>query len=520
MLAWKRRLMLLSYCIGDIISVIFSMLICYFFMQSGYTQFLGMSSKLETLGFIILTSLIIMISSWIVGLYELLLEENEELIVSKIRKSFIVLIVGYMATKGMLHWFGIKVASMDLIIFMWTFMFISIFIREIHAFIFGRGHYRSEGMSNVLILGYSERGAKYIDTIMQNRYSYINIVGFMRVAPGGNCETLKDDPVVYHLSPDERLLMHGIVSEKLHFFDSGVDFEMSKRIDIKAQYAKINDMGEISQLADLLQNTFIDEIVVAESLGETNGLEKFLEECQTMGITITMLLKKKNRNDAKTQVAMFGDVPALKFHTVSLNENQLMMKRLVDVMGSMIGMLLFGIAYIIIAPLIKLESPGPVIFKQQRVGKNGRIFEIWKFRSMCNDAENQKEGLMSKNEMKGNMFKMSDDPRVTKIGNFIRKTSIDELPQFYNVFVGDMSLVGTRPPTIQEVENYQLHQRKRISIIPGITGIWQISGRSDITDFEEVVKMDNEYIENWSVLLDIKILFKTVGAVLKKKGSK
>ncbi len=159
-------------------------------------------------------------------------------------------------------------------------------------------------------------------------------------------------------------------------------------------------------------------------------------------------------------------------------------------------------------------------FSQTRVGKNGRRFQIWKFRSMYIDAEERKKELEEKNEVKGLMFKMEDDPRITRVGKFIRKTSIDETPQFLNILVGDMSLVGTRPPTEDEFEQYNGYYRRRMSITPGLTGMWQVSGRSDIRDFEEIVKLDLEYIDNWSLGLDIKILFMTVFAVLGRKGSK
>ena len=167
-----------------------------------------------------------------------------------------------------------------------------------------------------------------------------------------------------------------------------------------------------------------------------------------------------------------------------------------------------------------MDSPGPVLFAQTRIGKNGRRFKIYKFRSMYIDAEARKKELEKANEMQGLMFKMENDPRITKVGRFIRKTSIDELPQFFNILRGDMSLVGTRPPTEDEFEQYNSHYRRRISMTPGLTGLWQISGRSDISDFDEVVRLDLEYIDNWSLGLDVKILFKTVGAVLKGRGSK
>ena len=159
-------------------------------------------------------------------------------------------------------------------------------------------------------------------------------------------------------------------------------------------------------------------------------------------------------------------------------------------------------------------------FKQKRVGKNGRYFFIYKFRSMYKDAEARKKELMDKNEMNGLMFKMTDDPRITKVGKFIRKTSIDELPQFFNVLKGDMSLVGTRPPTVDEFKQYEGHHKRRLSMKPGITGLWQVSGRSNIEDFEEVVKLDLQYIDNWCLALDFKILIKTVGVIFFGRGAK
>ena len=184
-----------------------------------------------------------------------------------------------------------------------------------------------------------------------------------------------------------------------------------------------------------------------------------------------------------------------------------------------VGLVFMTIAMIFVAPAIKIESKGPLFFKQKRVGKNGRYFYIYKFRSMYIDAEERKKELMAQNEMNGLMFKMKDDPRITKVGKFIRKTSIDELPQFINVLKGDMSLVGTRPPTVGEFKQYKGHHKRRLSMKPGITGMWQAYGRNSVMDFDEVVKMDLEYIDNWSILLDIKILFKTVATVFTNHGT-
>ena len=193
-----------------------------------------------------------------------------------------------------------------------------------------------------------------------------------------------------------------------------------------------------------------------------------------------------------------------------------------DIAGGLVGCIFTGIIYIFIAPIMKVKSPGPVFFSQVRMGKNGKPFKIYKFRSMYMDAEERKKELMEKNNIKdGLMFKMDDDPRIIKgIGHFIRKTSLDEFPQFWNILKGDMSLVGTRPPTMDEWDEYELHHRRRLAIKPGLTGMWQVSGRSEITDFEEVVELDTKYIEQWSIGLDIKILFKTVTVVFTGSGAK
>jgi exopolysaccharide biosynthesis polyprenyl glycosylphosphotransferase len=211
-------------------------------------------------------------------------------------------------------------------------------------------------------------------------------------------------------------------------------------------------------------------------------------------------------------------MPVIMYHTVSLDEIQLFMKRTLDICGALVGLVLTCIASLIIIPAIKLDSPGPVLFKQVRMGRNGRTFTLYKFRSMCMDAEHLKAKLISQNQMKDNMmFKIKNDPRITKIGSFLRRSSIDELPQFINVLKGEMSLVGTRPPTMDEVSRYSHNQHRRISIKPGITGIWQISGRSDITDFDEVVRLDTLYIDNWSVWKDISIILRTIWMIFSKR---
>ena len=197
-----------------------------------------------------------------------------------------------------------------------------------------------------------------------------------------------------------------------------------------------------------------------------------------------------------------------------------MLKHTLDYVGGLVGFILFGLAYCVLGPIIKIDSKGPILFSQNRVGRNGRIFKCYKFRSMRADAEVLKKKLMSQNEMQGLMFKMENDPRITKVGRFIRKTSLDELPQFINVLKGDMSLVGTRPPTVDEYEKYEPKHKARVSMMPGLTGLWQVSGRSDIKDFDEVVKLDMEYIDNASFWFDIKIILLTIKTVIFGRGAK
>ena len=196
------------------------------------------------------------------------------------------------------------------------------------------------------------------------------------------------------------------------------------------------------------------------------------------------------------------------------------MKRAFDLIST-IAAAPIALPLVALTAIVSLIAQGrPVFFSQVRVGKNARRFRIYKFRSMYQDAEQRLKDLEQQNEMSGLMFKMKDDPRITRVGRFLRKTSLDEFPQFWNVLKGDMSLVGTRPPTESEFEQYNEHYRRRLSMTPGLTGMWQVSGRSDIEDFDEVVKLDLEYIDNWSLSLDFKILLQTVGVVLLGRGAK
>ena len=267
----------------------------------------------------------------------------------------------------------------------------------------------------------------------------------------------------------------------------------------------------------------LDEVVLyVEYYNMINRIDvkTLVEMLENMGVTVHLnLLSLDDFADYKKQITYFGGHPMLTISQNIQDYRKLFAKRVIDLLGGLVGCILsIPIIAVTAVPLL-LESPGGLIFKQQRVGLNGRYFYIYKLRSMYADAEERKKELQSKNTMKGVMFKMDDDPRITKVGKFIRKYSIDELPQFFNVLKGDMSLVGTRPPTVDEFQRYQDHHKRRLSMKPGITGMWQVSGRSRIKDFEEIVRLDLQYIDNWSLWMDFKILCKTVLVVLNKQGA-
>ena len=270
-----------------------------------------------------------------------------------------------------------------------------------------------------------------------------------------------------------------------------------------------------------IHKNWVDEVFFA--LPEHVDIpKKIMKDCNRMGVVTHVQLAALNELGKNQVVEEIAGYMVLSSSINIVSSWQLLVKRLMDIAGGLVGCIFTGIIYIFIAPIMKVKSPGPVFFSQVRMGKNGKPFKIYKFRSMYIDAEERKKELMEKNNIKdGLMFKMDDDPRIIKgIGHFIRKTSLDEFPQFWNILKGDMSLVGTRPPTMDEWDKYELHHRRRLAIKPGLTGMWQVSGRSEITDFEEVVELDTKYIEQWSIGLDIKILFKTVTVVFTGSGAK
>ena len=282
-------------------------------------------------------------------------------------------------------------------------------------------------------------------------------------------------------------------------------------------------ISSIEKAVGYICQNWVDEMMVDCKVDqEDQKVTTLLEDCVEMGVTIHRAVMECGFDiNSHSTVENIGGYTVISNSMTLVTDTQMLLKRLMDICGGLVGCLITVILFIFVAPIIYIKSPGPIFFSQVRVGKNGKRFKIYKFRSMYMDAEERKKELMKNNKVKdGMMFKMDNDPRIIKgIGNFIRKTSIDEFPQFFNILKGDMSLVGTRPPTVDEWEKYKKHHRKRLAIKPGLTGMWQVSGRSDITDFEEVVALDTKYIMEWTLELDIKILFKTVAVIFTGKGS-
>lgn len=275
-------------------------------------------------------------------------------------------------------------------------------------------------------------------------------------------------------------------------------------------------MGEVT---DYVTGHIVDEILLSipdDPQQESELANQFL----SIGMVVHVYIEQFLQDIPRKTLEKICDINVVTCYNREIPPRSLFCKRMLDIVGSLMGVVMaFGVG-LVIGPMIYMKSPGPILFSQIRVGKNGRKFRLYKFRSMVMDAEQQKESLMARNKIRGNMFKIDDDPRIIPgIGQFIRRTSLDEFPQFFNVLKGDMSLVGTRPPTVDEYESYSFAHKKRLAMKPGITGLWQISGRSDITDFEQVVKLDSRYIDQWDLEMDLKIIFRTILVMLERKGS-
>ena len=313
-----------------------------------------------------------------------------------------------------------------------------------------------------------------------------------------------------------------LVMDMKNFKDYSYEFCGLAFLGEKPENGEVGGMSVVAGADDLIdycKSASLDEVIVAVADTQSKEMKHVLETLAEMGLTIHYRIPVPELSGASQKaLTQFGRFYTITYANRFVPVGQLAMKRLLDLVGALVGCVFLGILTVIVGPMIKLESPGPIFFAQKRVGRNGRIFKMYKFRSMYADAEERKKELMAQNEMNGLMFKMENDPRITKTGDFLRKTSLDEFPQFINILKGDMSLVGPRPPLPDEVAKYDDYQKLRLVVTPGLTCIWQTaSDRNDIP-FDEWVEMDIDYIEHRTMLMDLKVLFKTALVVITREG--
>jgi len=275
----------------------------------------------------------------------------------------------------------------------------------------------------------------------------------------------------------------------------------------------IRVIGTLNDISNILHRLAIDEVVFVVPRLRLNHIETAIHDCEIEGVKATVAVDLFDLKIARSYPTELDGIPLLTFETTIAREWQLFIKRAIDLILSGLGIIILSPLLLLIMWLIKITSKGPIFFRQERVGLNGRKFILYKFRTMYKNADMKRSELEALNEMNGPVFKIKKDPRVTAIGRVLRKFSLDELPQLFNVFVGHMSLIGPRPPIPKEVEQYKTWQRRRLSMRPGITCLWQVNGRNRL-DFDEWMRLDLEYLDNWSLWLDFKILVKTIPVVL------
>ena len=279
-------------------------------------------------------------------------------------------------------------------------------------------------------------------------------------------------------------------------------------------------IGTLADMAEIIHDTVVDDVVFVVPRSWLSRIEEMMHFCEDEGLKVSVAIDFFDLKLSRGKASDFDGVPLLSFSSTTDKLWHLALKRATDILIAGTAFLLLAPVVLIIAVAVKLTSSGPAFFAQERCGLHGRRFQLYKFRTMVMDAEAQLADLMQYNEMDGPVFKMTKDPRVTKVGAFLRRTSLDELPQLWNVLTGDMSLVGPRPPLPKEVEKYDNWQRRKLSMRPGVTCLWQVNGRNNITNFNDWVKLDLRYIDNWSLGLDWKILLRTIPVVMFGVGAK
>ena len=455
-------------------------------------------------------------------------------------------VVAYMLRHGMVNPYT-KEIYFNMAIFLVLVDLAVIFFNETFSGVLKRGYYKEftatfkhSFMVVMLVVFYffaTQMGESYsrlvlgLTGVLYVVVSYVARLGWKYILKYKILEENKKSLLIITTQADAEKVIKEVVSEtSVECVVSGVILLDSDEVGRKI--CEVPVVANEEDAASYICHNWVDEVLIHVS-PEVSYSQQLIDDIAETGVIVHISITELSNSVGKRQfVETLGNYTVLTTSINYITPREALFKRTLDIMGGVVGGVLAAIIFVFIAPIIYIASPGPIFFSQTRVGKNGKQFKLYKFRSMYMDAEERKKELMKQNRVAdGFMFKMDFDPRIignkvledgtkkTGIGDFIRRTSLDEFPQFYNVLKGDMSLVGTRPPTLDECEKYELHHRARLATKPGITGMWQVSGRSQITDFEEVVKLDTKYINEWSMGLDLRILCKTVLAVLKRDGS-
>ncbi len=318
---------------------------------------------------------------------------------------------------------------------------------------------------------------------------------------------LREPVLLAGLPEDMDALVASLTPEQL------LHIEIIERVNIEQQ--------PLEHMVEALHRHAISRVIFSAAHSHMLTIQAAISACETEGVEAWLVADFVKTAIARPTFETIGDRPMLVFRSTPEASWELLGKRFIDIVGATLGLIVFSVPLLVVAGLIKATSPGPVLFRQMRGGKHGKPFTMFKFRSMSTDAEMRRAEFMIFNQMSGPVFKVENDPRVTPLGRFLRKTSIDELPQLINVWRGEMSLVGPRPLPLYEVDKFETTaQRRRLSVAPGLTCLWQISGRNEIKDFTDWVRLDLKYIDNWSLWLDIKILLKTIPVVVLGLGAK
>jgi len=444
--------------------------------------FLGSSSGLSTEpNYYLVLLLLVLLAPFVfrlAGFYQSYRTQTFYQIVIRVAKAVVGILAGVIVLLFLAH-----EANVSRLLFVLFGFILSIMLMLSKSIVYYTlQHYRAKKYNtrNVLIIGTGFRAKRMIKSLQRQQGSGYQIMGY--------------------LAPDN-----------------------SKDSDSETFPGNIKILGSITLLPTILLEQVVDEIIFAADLGNIEFINEYIQFAEELGINIRIVpdfqLEKIMYRPETASVFMqeFAGISTIVISTLSQQHGELFIKACIDYIVAGVGLVILSPFFLCISLAIKLSSKGPIFFTQKRCGLHGRTFNVFKFRTMVENAEDLKQSLEQKNEVDGPVFKITKDPRITPTGKFLRKTSLDELPQFINILMGEMSLVGPRPPIPAEVEQYEPWQRRRLSMKPGLTCVWQVSGRNNI-DFDHWMQLDLEYIDNWSLFLDIKILLKTVREVLSCGG--